>query len=343
MESATNLNAAVTDWLSRLVSGQRVAFTQSAQRFAALLSSENELEVARPDTPATPSTLNIGTGLHAGASLKLTANQYLIGCAEDCDIVLRDTHIAAHHCSLIRGWAGFAVRDLRSKPARLLTPTDLRYDGGSIEVKYEVGELHFVIRQPPPAGLIQDSATADAPPVSRAVVLALVVGVLVAAVALSIVGRVEKHRSALEAQQIAAPSGGLNEKATARLMEEARLALADDHLKVELHEGRLLVEGSTAQIALKARIQALATDLRGTIPVEDRVTYLAQDEPIDGPGPLPIRVQSVMVGQPAYFITDTGARYFVGGVLPDGAEVAAISAGEIRFTRAGHSIVYKLQ
>jgi hypothetical protein len=339
MESAKNLNAAVTDWLAKLVSGQRVAFTHSAQRFAALLSSESELEVARPDAPVAAATLNIGTG----ASLKLTADQYSIGCAEDCDIVLRDSHIAAHHCGLIRGWAGFAVRDLRSKPARLVTPTDVKYDGGSIDVHYEVGGLQFVVRQPPPAGLIQESGATDAPPASRAVVLALVVGVLVAAVALAIIGRVEKQRSALEAQQIVAPSGGLNEKAATRLMEEARMALADDHLKVELHEGRLLVEGRTVQTALKARIQALATDLRGTIPVEDRVTYLAQDEPIDGPGPLPIRVQSVMVGQPAYFITDTGARYFVGGVMPDGAEVAAISAGEIQFTRAGHAFVYKLQ
>lgn len=343
MESAPNLNAQVTDWLAKLVSGQRMAFTHSAQRFAALLSSETELEVARPDAPVAPATLNIGTGLHAGACLKLTADQYLVGCAEDCDIVLRDRHIADHHCSLIRGWAGFAVRDLRSKSGKLLTPTDVKYDHGSIDVHYEVGELRFVVRQPPPAGVISESEAAQNPPVSRAVVLAVVVGVLVAAVGLAIVGQIGKHRGTEQARNPSVPAAGLDEKASARLMEEARLALADDRLKVELHDGRLLVEGSTGHSALKARIQALATDLKGTIPVEDRVTYLAADDPLDGPGPLPVRVQSVMVGHPAYFITDTGARYFVGGVLPDGAEVVAISAGEIQFKRAGHVIVYTLQ
>jgi hypothetical protein len=346
MTSAKNFNSVVTDWLTRLVSGQRVAFTQSAQRFAALLSSESELEAAGPEVAGTSSmraTLKVGTGLHAGACLKLTSNLYLVGCAEDCDIVLRDSHIAAHHCRLIRGWAGFSVRDMRSESAPLVAPTDIKYDGGSIEVRYEVGGLQFTVCQPPPAGMTAEVSAGNTSPVYRMLLPAVMVSVLVGAVALAGMEQVGKHHAALQADQPAARGAGFDENTAARLTEQARSVLADDRLKVELKDGRLLIEGATAQTALKTRIQALATDLRGTIPVEDRITYLAEDESGDGPGPLPMRVQSVMVGPPGYFITDTGARYFVGGVLPDGAEVVSISAGEIRFTRAGRSIVYELQ
>jgi Inner membrane component of T3SS, cytoplasmic domain len=346
MESARNFNALLTDWLTQLMSGQRVAFTQSAQRFAALLSSEAELEAVRPDAAdslAAPATLKIASGLHTGARLKLTVNQYLIGCAQDCDIVLRDSHIAEHHCKLIRGWAGFSVRDLRAASTDLAAPTEVKYDGGSIEVQYEIGGLRFSVCQPPPAAMSREAGTRWHFPGSRALLLAAVVGVLVAAVALAAFGQAGKHQTGIQAHQPGVSGSGLDEKAAARLVEEARLALADDRVRVEVHEGRLLVEGTTAQAALKARIQALATDMRGAIPVEDRTIYVPGDTGNEGPGPLPIRVQSVLVGQPGYFITDTGARYFVGGVLPDGAEVVSINATEIQFLRGGHPVVYRLQ
>ena len=345
MESAKSLNALLTDWLTQLMSGQRVAFTQSAQRFAALLSSEAELEAERPDASdsrTAPATLKIASGLHTGACLKLTVNQYLIGCAQDCDIVLRDSHIAEHHCKLIRGWAGFSVRDQRFGSTQLVAPTEVKYDGGSIEVQYEIGGLRFSVCQPPPATTPPAAGSRWHFPGSRALLLAVVVGVLVAAVALAAFGQAGRHQSGIQAHQPGAPGSGLDATAAARVVEEARLALADDRVKVEVHDGRLLVEGATAQAALKARIQALATDMRGTIPVEDRTTYIP-DQGSEGPGPLPIRVQSVMVSQPGYFITDSGARYFVGGVLPDGAEVVSISATEIQFLRAGHPVVYRLQ
>jgi len=62
-----------------------------------------------------------------------------------------------------------------------------------------------------------------------------------------------------------------------------------------------------------------------------------------GPVPLPVTVSSVMVGNPSYFLTDEGARYFVGGSLPDGAEVLAIDATQIQFRRQGQVIAYKLK
>ena len=336
--------ATLTDWLAQLASGQRMAFTQSAQRFAALLSSESELEVARPEGAegtGAAARLKIETGLHAGACLTLTANQYLIGCAEDCDIVLRDAHIADHHCRLVRGWAGFSVRDLRSKGAQLVAPLEVKYNGGSIEVQYEVGELKFLVCQAPPVTApVERAGVRDRFSAYHTLTLALVLGVLGAVVIVGAAEQMQKRRSAHSAQQVAAAARA--DGKMAHLVEQVRIALADGHVKVELHDGRLLIEGNTTDTSLKARIQAVAADLQRTIPVEDHLNYLAVAQE-EGPSPLPVRVQSVMAGQPAYFITDTGARYFVGGVLSDGAEVVAISSGEIRFMRSGHPIVYKLQ
>lgn len=344
MGSARSFNAVVTGWAAQLASGQRLAFTQSAQRFAALLSSESELEVARPQAPGgstVPASLKIDSGLHAGAFLKLTGTEYLIGCAEDCDIVLRDAHIADHHCRLVRGWAGFSVRDLRSKGAQLVSPAEVKYDGGSIEVRYEVGGLRFMIRQPPPAEAPREgTASRDKVPALRTALLASVLVILGSVVVLATAEQMKRHRTAVSAQPPASAVAANGRMA--RLVEQVRVALADGHVKVELRDDRILVEGSTTNTSLKARIQALAADLRATVPVEDHLSYVAvADE--EGPSPLPVRVQSVMAGSPAYFITDTGARYFIGAVLSDGAEVVAISAGEIRFTRGGRPIVYKLQ
>src|SRR5581483_5241891 len=168
------------------------------------------------------------------------------------------------------------------------------------------------------------------------------VGVLLVVMAVATAGRAVKASPEAQARR----SGELNSRArgqsTERLVEQDRQALADDTLQVEFRDGRLLVEGRTTRTALKTRIQALADDLRGTVPVEDHVTY-ADGTDYGSAGPLPVRVQSVMVGNPSYFITDNGARYFVGGVLPDGAEVMSIDANEIRFTRGGRTAVYKLQ
>jgi len=346
MDSGAGFTGIVTDWLAKLATGRRVALAQGAQRFAALISSESELEVARPEGAedfGVPATLKVETGLHAGACMKLAAGRYLIGCAPDCDIVLRDSHIAERHCNLIRGWAGFSVRDVRSKPPVLVAPKEVKYDGGSIDACYEVGALRFILRQPPPDEISRGTSGAGNSPRARMALIILIVGVLLAAVCAASIEQGKRQDIAAQAQQASGPGSGSDAKKAERLIEQAKLALADARIKVELHDGRLLLVGTTSETALKARIQALATDLRSTIQVEDRVNYVGVSVSPEGPEPLPIRVQSVMVGQPAYFTTDNGARYFVGGVLPDGAEVVAIGADEIRFRRAGQMIVYKLQ
>jgi type III secretion system YscD/HrpQ family protein len=376
VESVATFNSTVTDWLSRFATGRRAALLREARRFASLVA---------PGALQVTATLHIMSGLHRGASMELTAKEYRIGSADDCDIVLRDPQVAARHCRLTREWSGITVRDLRSAVAQPLAPRKVTYDGGAIEAQYDVGGVQFTLRHPQPAQADQHSYKH---PASWPLLLIGIGGVVVALTFTAISGTVKQTPGAaaqrIEALDRALAGQGLGSihlgrgahgelevhgsvadaahrrrldewlaanhldnahvsvVATADLVEEARRALADDAVRVEVREGRLLVEGRTSRTVLKNRIHALAEDLRGTVAVEDRVAYVAADD-LNSPGPLPVRVQGVMIGNPSYFLTDSGVRYFVGGVLPDGAEVLSIDASAIQFNRGGHIVAYKLQ
>jgi hypothetical protein len=77
--------------------------------------------------------------------------------------------------------------------------------------------------------------------------------------------------------------------------------------------------------------------------VEDVVTYLDAREHPTSAGPFPVKLRGVKIGDPSYFLTDRGARYFVGGVLPDGAEVLAIESDRIRLQVGGRDVIYSLE
>jgi hypothetical protein len=384
MESVTNFNSFITEWLSRLGGGQRAALTQGARRFTSLIAQSGVMEVVRTEAPgAPPPVLCVISGLHRGASIELINAEYLVGSADECDIVLRGSQVATRHCTLSRDWSGITVRDLRSGVAQLTTAKQVSYGGRGIEAEYDIGGVHFTVRHPPTAKQ-QRTHKRQASWLFGLVVSAVVIAIvtltassgtrkwrLQAAVQqLEVLNRALAARG-LSSVHIARDSHGdvlvsgtvadtahrrqleewlaaqhvedahLNIVATSELVDEVRRALADDQVTIRPAVGRLLVEGKTSQTALQGRIRALAADLRGTIAVEDHVVYVADDD--NPPGPLPVKVQGVMIGNPSYFMTDSGVRYFVGGVLPDGAEVLSIDTSTIQFRRAGMVVAYKLQ
>jgi hypothetical protein len=394
MTFATSLNASLNDWLATVAAGRKEALKRGARRFALLVSPTAELEtlhlpegVGVDERPVV--AFNIVSGLHRGASMELTGSEYLIGSSDDCDVVLRDAAVSAHHCRLVREWTGFCVRDLRTGPPQLVTPQTVAYEGGSIETGYDVGGVQFTLRQEPPASNAARAQERRKQSVSWAILLVVILGVVAAIVAVTGAGRVVTKSPTVLAQWIGAgdqalaaqgfrsvhfgsdPRGEpqvrglvtdlaekqrlqawlrgspyskahLNVHLVSDLIEQVRRALADETLKVGLRDARLDVEGRTSRLELKERIRALTEDLRGTVPVDDRVQYVdAHDDA--GPGPLPVTVSSVMVGNPSYFLTDEGARYFVGGQLSDGAEVLAIDAAQIQFRLRGKVVTYKLK
>jgi hypothetical protein len=341
MALATGLNTALTDWLAALASGRRATLESCARRFASLLSSASELESAPVDEQAIDwpgAILSITSGLHRGATLELTAREYLVGSGDDCDVVLRDRHVAAHHCRLARKWSGFEVRDLRTDEPQVIAPKLVAYGGGAIEAQYEVGGVVFTLRQPPAAHMAGQSEKAPAYFAPGVLLAALAVGIVLIIWAVGAAGRQDERGASRSVTERTATGSS---QSLSGLLEQARHALADDSLHVDARNGRLRVEGVTANAAVKTRIRALSDDLRGTIVVEDHVEYV--ERRAASPGPFPLRLRGVMIGNPSYFLTDTGARYFVGGVLPDGAEVLAIDAAQIRFRFDGRVVTYKLE
>ncbi len=391
MEFTTSLNATLTDWLANVAAGRKALFRQGAQRFAALVSAAGATDSEHPPAEgmALPSvTLRVNSGLHHGATMELMAREYLIGSADDCDIVLRDAQVAAEHCRLTRGWSGFSVRDLRAPKPQVIAPKAVAYEDGAIEAEYDIGGVLIALRQQPPlrvaAGTEQGRKSTASWPLLAAVGAALVLSIVAfgsgdrapeaAPTALAdqiLVGNEgllahgfgtvhfrQDARGELEITGLVADTAQKQrldrwlksakyEVSRARvhvmseLAEQARHALADDSLQVIVVGDHLRLQGMTSRVGAKARVRALADDLRGTVGVEDGVVY-SESRPTSA-GPFPIQLRGVMVGDPSYFLTDSGARYFVGGVLPDGAEVVSIEAQQIRFRQGGKVLVYKLE
>jgi hypothetical protein len=123
------------------------------------------------------------------------------------------------------------------------------------------------------------------------------------------------------------------------LIQQVRDTLSDSSLRIRFDGNRLRIEGTTSNLAVRQRIRSIADDLQGIVTIDDRVAYV---ETAEAPGSLPVRIRDVRSGDARYFSTDTGDRYFEGALLPDGAEVLAIEASQIRFRRNGRVLVYNL-
>jgi Inner membrane component of T3SS, cytoplasmic domain len=349
MTPGTSLNASLNEWLSNLAAGRKDVLRRAASRFASLVSPLGEFEAAyhahhmEKATDLSGVRLTIASGLHRGAFTELTAKEYLIGSGDDCDIVLRDAQVSASHCRVVRGPFGFSVQDLRTGEPQTAPPGLVTYQRGAIKASYDVGGVLFTLRQPLPERAQSVSEIARKRLTPPALLGVLLVCILTGAlVTLGAAGRSRQEASVLAA--IANPNiAGNRALAVSELVEAAQRALAGENLHVGMIDGQLRVEGTTSRVELKERISALARDLRSTVPVQDRVAYVDAMDLATSLGPLPVRVSAVMAGDPSYFLTDDGTHYFVGGVLPGGAEVLAIDAAQIQF-RVGHRVVvYQLK
>jgi Inner membrane component of T3SS, cytoplasmic domain/BON domain len=106
--------------------------------------------------------------------------------------------------------------------------------------------------------------------------------------------------------------------------------------------GHVRVEGSTRSADLKRQVQTLAAEMHGTVAIDDQLALIDGKDAAPAQRPLPIRIVNVMLGDAPYFQTDAGSTYFVGSVLPDGAEVIAIAPLEILFRLGDRDITYRL-
>lgn len=296
-----------------------------------------ELEAPREEAaPLAEATLFVASGLHQGARIELTAREYLIGSDEDCDIVLHDAQVAPRHCRLIREWSGFSLQDIRAEPAQKILPRTVSYHPSGIRLVFDVAGVSLVLR-PQRAG----AAGRGQPYPAWVLYGALLAGTLALALVLAGGARV----SASSTRTAVAPPTARDHRrgALSDIVEQVRHALAGQDLQIGLQDGRLKIAGTTRELEVKNRIRSLGEDLRGIIAIDDRVAYVDTRERSTIQTPLPVTVRGVMVGNPSYFLTDRGDRFYVGGLLPDGAEVISIEASRILFRRGGRTMVYNLE
>jgi len=335
-------------------------------------------------------TLRVTSGLHRGASMELTADEYLIGSDAGCDIVLRDSGVAPRQWRLVREAGGISLRDIRTPTPRFVSPENVRREGPLVERAYDLGgvavSLFRRVREKQPTPAAEQIATSRSPTwiFSSALFAGLVLTAIALATAQQIAVRmnpgiekrivdgsqallaqgfnavrfIEHARGGLQLTGLVADrkeetrlrewlarteyrDARLSVQPVATLIDQVRQTLATDAVKVSFDGRRLRVDGMTGQLSTKQRIRLLADELHGIVDIDDRVAYVEGVKP-NGETPLPVRISDVMIGNPSYFRTDTGVRYFAGGVLPDGAEVVAIEPTRILFRIAGNEVVYHL-
>jgi len=284
-------------------------------------------------------TLNIASGLHRGAMIELlderaneAAREYVLGSGDECDIVLRDASLAPRHCVLKQEWSGLTLRDLRDDQSPVIKPQTTHYRGFDTEVAYDIGGVTITLLHRPAA----DSAPRHRPRWVDGCFLAAGLAVAIAAFA-------AKQEATPPSAAAAAKNAAHRPAPDATLLEQVRNTFSADDLRISLNAGTLRIAGETGHLDVKQRIQSLAEDLRGVVAVEDSVTYRDAREHSASAGPFPVKLRGVKIGDPSYFLTDRGARYFVGGVLPDGAEVLAIESDRIRLHVGGRDVIYNLE
>jgi hypothetical protein len=356
------------------------AASQSAmRRFGALLDRpEALLNSDMPEPALKPCVLRITVGLHRGATLKLQGPVRL-GCAADNDIVLQDPGVRDHHAELRRVdgvWRLFDAEDgheVRAIETGRRGRFERRRHGlGAAELVFSQALPARMTRQ-----RLQRKFSRMVAPVLLCLSAILGVAVIVQLVPPVSSAHLPMEVRSLAAEgfpdvQLLATPGtqpqllGYVDDAEAlarlkrwlgkddalgkasfqvrvgsELASRVREALADTALSVDyLSAGVVRVQGSSSNLATRERLRSLASELSGVVRIDDRVAFLEVSDTPAREHLLPVRVVDVIPGENGSFSNGNGTRYFVGGVLPDGAEVVAIRVDAIEFAVGKKNITY---
>ena len=356
---------------------------KTAQRFNDLLSRTQSLYAASPHGEnAKPCALRISNGLHQGAALRFK-DAIRLGSAPDNDLVLQDPGVRPHHAELRRVdgmWGLYDVENGRplhaievarrgkferrrhglgaaelvfsqikkrrgpitvrpSNPKRSLAVLLLVFSVFLIGVTAYVG--HKVIF-PEPVGETRNLVRDGFPDVKLTVgrnQQSLLSGYVDNAEALGRLKRWIDLQVGLGAPQVKVRVGD-------ELANRVREALQDTDLTVQYVSGGVVrVLGTTNKLDVREQIGRLAADLRGIVRIDDKVSYLEAVEEVKPPPPykIPVRVVDVIPGKQGSFGDGRGTRYFVGAILPDGAEVLNIELDAIEVTLSGTKQKYFIQ
>jgi hypothetical protein len=303
---------------------------------------------ARTGRDPGPAGAYVVGGVHAGAMIEIANDALLVGASDDCDVILSDAGVAAHHSMLAAKGRKIAFRPIDAP----VLADGRRYSPGetalvAVGERVEFGNAVFEIvscadlAERRPQGRVRPTSRRRDP------VAALlrqsrwgVVAVLAVAVACEIhpVGR----EPAAGAQQGNADpthskpdDAALAGAAVAHdVAEILRLSGISGETRYE-GDGSVTVKGhlgdpKTVALAVESRAMREITGLK-------RVTVVNLDQP---GAPAAATVDSTWIvtaiaSPDPYVIANDGSRYYVGAMLPRGGRLAGVQDGEILVERDG--------
>lgn len=374
------MNTALHPSPSTAASPAAATAANAAQRFARLLGKTGSVDSAEP--VAKPYAMRVVAGLHRGATLRL-CEATLLGSHPSNDILLRDPEVRPRHAEIrwVDGcWRLFDLQDgqpiVAFETGRRGRFTRGRHVlGGAQIVITQPAPLEPAApaRRKPPAQIVAPLLIFLAASVGAVAIVQLMTPVTAGIVSgirnLADEGFPDVELAAVEGASPVA-RGYVDDGASltrlqrwlnarnvghatvmvrvgTELATRVREALGEPSLAVDYRPGgSVRVQGSSDKLAVRERLRRMAVDLAGTVRIDDRVAFIEEPDRTPKKFVLPFRIVDVRPGygdNTGSFGNDSGARYFVGAVLPDGAEVVAINDDGIEFSIAGRSIKYPLK
>ncbi len=298
-----------------------------------------------------PAGVHIVGGMHAGAAIPVsTQDTLLVGTGEDCDVILADPGVKAHHCMLSARGAKIAFRPIDDA----VVVNGRRHSPGEAVVvavgdRAAVGSALFeiVASEDFAKGSVQQSWR---PRGGRRGVRAALLrqsrwGVAaVLAVAMACELHPVNPRGGIAAAQ--APGGGATSDFATEAAGRAGAAVAHDVaevLRLSGIPGETHYEGNGA-VAVHGHLgdpQALARVVQSRAMREitglKRVAVVNLDQPTTpsaGASDTTWVVRAIPSKDP-YVIATDGSRYYVGATLPRGGRLAGVQDGEIQVDHDG--------
>lgn len=348
---------------------------EAAQRFSQFLSNAPSLYTRKSySEDANVCALRIIYGLHQGAALKIK-DPIRLGSAADNDMVLQDPGVRPHHAELRRVDGVWGLFDLESGRALQAIETLRRGKFERRRHGLGAAELVFsqFKRRRGSSKLVQHSNPKRALAVLLLVLSVLLTGLAVSlGTRVFFPEPLEESRSLIREgfpdvklitarntqprligyvdneaaltglkrwlnQQTSLQEPLLKVRVGEELAARVREALQSTQLTVQYISGGVVrLSGTTSDLDVREQIARLAADLRGVIRIDDNMSYIEPVEEVNiSPYKMPVPVVGLIPGIQGSFGDGRGRRYFVGAVLPDGAQVVRIGPDVIEVSVAG--------
>ena len=277
--------------------------------------------------------LRVLSGLHLGAALPLFGDAWLIGQADDADLMLSDDGIASHACRLRREDETWRLEPATGEP--LPVECDTPFAVGNIWLCVANSETSWAACMPPaaPQPVAENPATPPempAPVVARKSLFSRGIRTLMFSLMLLMTLTVMSWvlQPTVAQTQVAASSRTTLQTASetrASLLKMLRERDLASVVTLEEHQKSLRLSGrlNKAQMQIFTRMMSrFDAEYLTEIPLDNQVKPLKVT--------LPFRIVQITTGTRANIVTDEGQRLFVGDEI-DQLRLVSITSSQIEF------------